>query len=120
MLFDTGIASLQRARAGFAVRDPAERNMTIHNNLRRAREVIQQLNIALDMDKGGELAATLGRLYDYFNRRLLESDVKKTPQGVDEVIGHFTVLRDAWAAMLRKEEVRVAPESGMVPSLATT
>jgi flagellar protein FliS len=86
--------------------------MIIHNNLQRAQEIIRELNYALNMDQGGEVAATLRSLYEYFDRRIWESNMRKRRDGVDEVIGHLTVLRDAWAAMLNK------PESGPVEAKA--
>lgn len=100
MLFDGTLHALERALTGFSLTDPAEANMTIHNNLQRAREIIHQLNGALNMEKGGEFASTMRRLYNYFERRLAESNLNKTQDGVGEVIRHLTVLRDAWATML--------------------
>jgi flagellar secretion chaperone FliS len=100
MLFDGALCALERALPGFSHEDPAQANMVVHNNLQRATEIIRELNSALNMDQGGECALTLRRLYDYFDRRLWESNVQKRREGVDEVIRHLTVLREAWAAML--------------------
>jgi len=41
-------------------------------------------------------------LYDYLDRILQESNVSKTEPGIQEVIKHVTVLRDAWAEMLQQ------------------
>jgi flagellar protein FliS len=115
MLFEGAIRYLEQALAGFAHQDPAQRNMTVNNNLQRARNIIQALDVALDLEKGGELAATLGRLYEYFDRRLHEANVKKTRHGVEEVIRHLTELRDAWSAMLTNHNSAMvpAPESSL-------
>jgi flagellar secretion chaperone FliS len=103
MLYDGAIRSLERSLPGFSNSDPAESNMTIHNNLQRAHEIIRQLNIALNMQQGGDVAENLRRLYNYFERRIWESNVKKNPAGVGEVIRHLNVLRDAWATMLANQ-----------------
>jgi len=103
MLYDGALRSLDRSLPGFSHADPAEANMTIHNNLQRAQEIIHELNCALNMDQGGEFASTLRRLYDYFDRRLRESNLRKEQTGVREVIRHLTVLRDAWATMLQNQ-----------------
>jgi len=100
MLYDGTLRSLERALKGFSYEDPAEFNMTVHNNLQRAQDIIRELNLALNMEQGGQFAATLRRLYDYFDRRIWESNVQKRREGVEEVIRHLTVLRDAWATML--------------------
>lgn len=100
MLFDGAIRSLERSLPGFSQADPAEANMIIHNNLQRAQQIVRELNCALDMQQGGEFAATMRRLYNYFEKRIWESNLKKNPEGVGEVIRHLTELRGAWAAML--------------------
>jgi flagellar secretion chaperone FliS len=100
MLYEGAIRFLERGLEGFSYDDPAELNMTVHNNLQRAQEIIRELNLALNMEQGGQFAATLRGLYDYFDRLLWESDTQKRPDGVKEVIRHLTVLRDAWEAML--------------------
>lgn len=101
MLYDGAIRFLEKGLAGFQISDLAESNMAVHNNLQRAMDIIRELNLSLNMEQGGEFAMTLRRLYDYFDRRIWESNVQKRPEGIKEVIGHLTVLRDAWATMLR-------------------
>jgi len=56
------------------------------------------------MDNGGELAATLSRLYDYFDRQLQNSNTTKTQDGIDEVLGLLTELRNSWHQMLNSQE----------------
>jgi flagellar protein FliS len=101
MLYDGAIRILERALTGFQAEDPAERNSVVHNNLQRAQEIIRELNMSLNMEQGGECAATLRKLYDYFEDRLWQSNLKKRTEGIEEVIRHIKVLRDAWAAMLQ-------------------
>jgi flagellar secretion chaperone FliS len=103
MLFDGAIRFLERSLPGFTSSDPGEANMVIHNNVQRAQEIIRQLKYALNMEQGGDCASTLRSLYDYFERRLRESNLRKRRDGVDEVIAHLTVLRDAWATMLNNQ-----------------
>lgn len=103
MLYDGAIRALERSLPGFSNTDPGEANTIIHNNLQRAQDIIRELNYALNMQQGGELAENLRRLYNYFERRLWESNLKKKPEGVGEVIRHLNVLRDAWATMLNNQ-----------------
>jgi len=103
MLFDGAIRSLERALPGFTNTDPAEANMIIHNNLQRAQDIIRELNGALNMEQGGEFATNMRRLYDYLERRIWESNVKKNSTGIGEAIRHLSVLRDAWATMLANQ-----------------
>ena len=93
--------------------------MTIHNNLQRAQDIIQHLNCALNMDQGGEFACTMRRLYDYFYRRIHESNLQKKPAGVEEVIRHLTGLRDAWATMLQNQNPLPAAAADPFAALVT-
>jgi len=103
MLFEGAIRSLERSLPGFTNTDPGEANMIIHNNLQRAQEIIRELNGSLNMEQGGEFATNMRRLYDYLERRIWESNLKKNSAGVGEAIRHLTVLRDAWATMLANQ-----------------
>ena len=103
MLYDGAIRFLECALPGFDCTDPGERNLTINNNLQRAMEIIRELNTCLDTEAGGQFAQTLRNLYDYMDRRLLESNFKKQRAGVDEVVNHLKELRNAWATMLANQ-----------------
>lgn len=100
MLFDGVLHSLERALVGFSYSDPGKKNQAIHNNLHRAVDIIRLLSDSLNAEAGGKLAETLRNLYGYYEQRILESNFQKQRQGVDEVLGHMTGLRDAWSTML--------------------
>lgn len=103
MLYEGAIRFLERAQAGFRLEDPVEFNTTINNNILRAQDIIRELDFSLNVEQGGELAIQLRRLYDYFDRILLEANLRKDPKGVTEVIHRITELRDAWATMLAQQ-----------------
>ncbi|HUI06981.1 MAG TPA: flagellar export chaperone FliS [Verrucomicrobiae bacterium] len=109
MLYDGAINFLERALLGFRNEDPLEFNLTIHNNIQRAQAIIRELNSALNLEAGGELAATLRRLYLYFDWRLDQSNRLKTAEGIQEIITRLTTLRDAWGEMLLRHELAGAP-----------
>ena len=102
MLYDGAIASLERAMTGFQQDDPLELNRTINNNILRAQAILGELNASLNMEVGGEFAATMRRLYNYFDSRLHDSNMAKNPEGIQEVLHRLGVLREAWAEMLQK------------------
>lgn len=114
MLYDGAIRFLEKARLGFQATDPKEFHETIHNNICRGQEIIRELNVALDMKAGGELAATLRRLYDYMDRLLDQSNLHKEENGIVETIQRLGTLRQAWAEMLKK-----TGETPATPELAT-
>jgi flagellar protein FliS len=118
MLYDGAIRFSEHALTGFAFTDPGERNATINNNLQRAVDIVRELNCCLNTDDGGQLAQTLRDLYDYMERRLMESNFKKNRAGVDEVIVHLKELRNAWATMLANQG-QPQPEAGARPEWQT-
>jgi flagellar protein FliS len=103
MLFDGVILSLDRALLGFSCTDIGERNAAIHNNVQRALDIIRELDCSLDLEAGGQLASTLRNLYAYFQRSLIQSNLKKSRKGIDEVMPMIRQLRDAWFNMLNGE-----------------
>ena len=103
MLYDGTLRFLERALLGFDLKDPLEFNQTINNNLLRAQAIINELNVSLDMERGGAFSANMRRLYDYLDRRLQESNARKDQAAVQEVIRRLTVVRDAWSQMLVSE-----------------
>lgn len=118
MLYDGVLRFLERALGGFEVGEPAERNMIINNNIQRAQDILRELNCALNLEQGGELAVTLRRLYEYFERRIIESNIKKAREGIEEVIRHITELRGAWNAILTGNEPPPLPWAGVSPELS--
>ena len=76
--------------------------------------IINELNLHLDMEKGGDCASNFRRLYDYLDRRLQESNQRKEEAGNQEVIRRLTVLRNAWAEMLQKGSADGPAGSGSV------
>lgn len=104
MLYEGAIRFLEQARLGFAQEDPLDFNQTINNNVIRAQAIINEMNQSLNMEAGGDCAANFRRLYNYLDRRLQESNQYKQEAGLVEVIQRLSVLRDAWAEMLQKQD----------------
>ena len=109
MLFDGAIRFLENALSGFKQPDPLEFNLTINNNVLRAQDILNELNNSLDLNRGGDLALTLRRLYDYMNRQLTASNMQKTPEGIHDTINRLSVLRDAWSQMLQQQQAAASP-----------
>ena len=65
----------------------------------KAKDIINELNMVLDTDAGGEIAANLRKLYLFMNRRLTEANTKKDPQRIREVIKLMEELNTSWKAI---------------------
>jgi flagellar protein FliS len=105
MLYDGALRALRLARDGFSQSDANPRRFeSINTNLLKAQAIIGELQGTLDHEAGGEFATTMYRLYDYYNRRLLEANLRKDPVPIEEVERLLRQVRDAWAEMLLKQE----------------
>jgi flagellar protein FliS len=83
-----------------AMKQMEEKNIEgTHNAIVRAQEIILHLNDTLNMEL--QLSEKLALLYDYINRRLIEANIKKEKQILEEALNLVEELRDAWAAMLK-------------------
>ena len=65
----------------------------------KALDIINELNVILDMDAGGEIASNLRKLYIFMNNRLSEANVKCDPQIVRDVIKLMEELNRGWKAI---------------------
>ena len=67
-----------------------------HTELTRAQDVVSELIGSLDMEAGGELAANLYQLYRYMYQRLVQANIRKSVEPIDEVVQLMGELRDGW------------------------
>jgi flagellar protein FliS len=69
----------------------------------RAVAIVQHLQSTLDLDRGGELAAGLNRLYSYITSRILEGSAKLETDPLEEAIKLLNVLLAGWEELAKKE-----------------
>lgn len=104
MLFDGLIDSLSAAE-GQIERNEIEAK---GQSLSRAIRIVLGLQGSLDIEKGGEIAANLGDLYDYCNRRLMHANLKNDLEAVQEVKRLISEIREAWSQvpeLLQQQQV---------------
>jgi flagellar secretion chaperone FliS len=65
----------------------------------RVQEIISELMISLDMEKGGEIAQNLFNLYAFMKQQLLDANIKKEPAPIKQVIKMLNELSQAWKNM---------------------
>jgi flagellar protein FliS len=72
----------------------------------KAHDLMQQgLLACLDYESGGEVALSLGAVYEWVLREMLSARLNKSPEKVQEILDVMTPLYDAWLALAPKEEV---------------
>jgi len=76
MLFDGALASLLRARTALVEAGPDVLEVS-HKELQRCQDIVWELRMSLDRERGGAIAANLGSLYDYCLTQLVQANVRQ-------------------------------------------
>ena len=101
LLYEGAVRQLTAAAALFDMFDAANtvkaRDIEKFNNcLQKAQAIITELQVSLDMEKGGEIAKNLMSLYIYFNNELMSANINRDKKKVDFVLSMMTELSGAW------------------------
>jgi flagellar secretion chaperone FliS len=104
MLYDGALVRLEIATESIE----AGNAEAAHTALIKAQAIIDELNVTLDMDKGGAVAENLRDIYLYCSSRLVEANLSKDATIVAEVARLIKPLRDAWDQACVRSAVSVA------------
>lgn len=99
MLYNGLIKFIMRAQ-------DAARNQKIeeaHINIVKSQNIILEFIRTLDMNQ--EVSASLALLYDYLYRRLIDANVKKSDEILEEVLGFAKELRDTWEQAMKLAKI---------------
>lgn len=77
------------------------------DNIKKVRRIVDELNNTLNMKY--PVAKDFERVYNYLLRRLVDANVSKDPEDMEEIVGHLRSMRDTWKGVMEKcrEEKRV-------------
>ena len=78
-----------------------------HVNIVKVEKIVEYLRTTLDMKY--PIAQDFDNIYAYLDRRLVEANVKKETEILEEVCEHLRSVRDTW-----KEVMRLSKEKGAV------
>ena len=76
-----------------------------HDNIVKTEKIIEHLRVTLDMKY--PVAQDFERVYVYLEQRLVQANMKKDPEILQEVLEHLHTMRDTW-----KEVMRINREKG--------
>jgi flagellar secretion chaperone FliS len=92
LLYDGAIKFLRIARNALL----AEEWEKSHHNLIKTQNILLELMTSLNMEVGGDMARNLYRLYDYYIWSLVQANIHRDVNRVDEVITHLKNLKQTW------------------------
>jgi flagellar protein FliS len=93
MCYDGALRFMRRAAKALDEGDLADASAATG----RAQAIVNELNITLDMEAGGEIASNLRALYLFVNRHLSEAMLANDAAKVRESMTIIGDLRGAWA-----------------------
>ena len=70
-----------------------------HVNIVKTERIIDHFRATLDMKY--PVAKDFDRVYEYLQRRLLEANIKKEKEILEEVCGHIRSMRDTWKELMK-------------------
>jgi flagellar secretion chaperone FliS len=105
MLYDGAIRFCKLGIEAISQNNYAEAN----RNLCRAQDIIREFSLTLD--KNAEVSKSLDKLYEYFIHRLIEANMKKTVEPVQEVTQYLMELKETWIQASRVASLQ--PASGV-------
>lgn len=70
-----------------------------HNNIMKVENIIQEFQATLNHKY--PVAKDFDNVYSYLLRRLVQANVKKDAEILQEVLGHLRTMRDTWKEVMR-------------------
>ena len=64
--------------------------------IQKAQAIITELQVSLDMEKGGDIARNLMSLYVFFNEELLAANINHNKEKIEFVLKMVKELADSW------------------------
>ncbi len=103
MLYDKAILLLGKAREEISEKKHEEK----HDSLTKACNIVFELMQSLDRDKGGEIAASLSRLYGFVVHQILDADTNLNIKALDTAKTILSELRTSWEGIKDDPNVKI-------------
>ena len=102
MLYEGGIKFLNQAIIALEKNDIVKAN----NLILRTEDIVREFQLTLD-HKYEEISKPLDQIYEYMHHRLIEGNLQKDLEILNEVLEMFRELRNTW-----KEAMKLAKSNG--------
>ena len=90
---------------------PASSVENFGKHIMKAQEIINELQVSLDMDKGGQIAQHLMSLYVYFNQELMDVSIKQDKEKLSLILNMIKDLGSAWEAAAANTAADSVPQA---------
>ncbi len=98
MLYDGAVSNLDRA---ISLIGPDNKIQACNieqygKHLQKVMDIITELEVSLDLDKGGEIAKNLMALYVYFNKEILDATISHDKNKLSFIHKMLSELMESW------------------------
>ena len=90
---------------------PASAIETFGKHIMKAQEIINELQVSLDMDKGGQIAQNLMSLYVFFNKELLTVSINQDKEKLEQILTMIKQLGSAWEVAANNTNAESIPQA---------
>ncbi len=111
ILYRAALEAVGKARGHVRNNEIRERSRQIT----KASEIINELTLSVNRERGGEIAANLVELYDYMQRLLVEANFHQTEAQLVEMEALLSTLLEAWENCVPVPPPAVAASGAMMP-----
>ncbi len=98
MMYEGAVKFVSLAIEGVDNKDLSKKGIYIN----KAHDIINELSLALDMKKGGEIAQKLESLYQFILHQLTLANIKSDRKALESILNVLTPLLEAWTKLLTK------------------
>lgn len=85
-----------------------------YRSIRHAQDIITELLVGLDYERGGDIARNLNRLYNFILRQLIGINSRRDTAIYGHLVKILSELKDGWEAM-RLNPDRNPVKAGLLP-----
>lgn len=96
MLYDGAIKFCYMAQVAIDEKNIEKANL----NIQKAQKIIVQLRVSLDTKY--PVSQEFDKVYDYIYRRLVEANMKKDNEILEEALKHIKTMRETWIEVMKK------------------
>ncbi len=102
MLYDEALRQLDTAIR--LLKDDTREYDKVNSSILRAQDMVTELMVSLDFEKGGDIAQGLYGLYMFFNQHMMQANMKKDAEMLSTVRTQLNELRGAWDQIINKAQ----------------
>lgn len=92
MLLDGAVRFSKTGRQAIVDKDPQK----AHEFIMKTQNIFYELIVTLDVTKAGEWGSNMRSIYEFIIRRLIDANIKKDIDIINEVIPLIEDIRDTW------------------------